>query len=142
MQMKARKSNLKHRYPKPHHSILNCRILYLIILHLSILCQSQQPLLYIEKEKNSLSCDINIKYKLAIFYLFLLFLTFLFFSYFIHSVSRIFFLQMSHIIHSQAGQLASQRHKSQNLQQSLQEELSVAQETISLQEMEIIGLKK
>lgn len=50
--------------------------------------------------------------------------------------------QMSHIIHSQAGQLASQRQRSQSLQQSLQEELAVSQERIAKQEREILELKK
>jgi hypothetical protein len=49
---------------------------------------------------------------------------------------------MSSIIHSQAGQLASQRHRSQSLQQSLQDELAVSQERIAKQEREILGLKK
>jgi chromosome segregation ATPase len=50
--------------------------------------------------------------------------------------------QMSHIIHSQAGQLASQRQRSQSLQQSLQDELAVSQERIAKQEREILELKK
>ena len=49
---------------------------------------------------------------------------------------------MSHLIHSQAGQLATQRLKSQTLQQSLQEELAVSQERIVKQEKEIQWLKK
>jgi cob(I)alamin adenosyltransferase len=49
---------------------------------------------------------------------------------------------MSHLIHSQAGQLATQRLKSQTLQQSLQEELAVSQDRIMKQEKEIQWLKK
>lgn len=49
---------------------------------------------------------------------------------------------MSHLIHSQAGQLATQRLKSQTLQHSLQEELAVSQERIAKQEKEIQWLKK
>ena len=51
-------------------------------------------------------------------------------------------MQMSHLIHSQAGQLATQRLKSQTLQHSLQEELAVSQERIVKQEKEIQWLKK
>lgn len=51
-------------------------------------------------------------------------------------------LQMSNLIHSQAGQLATQRLKSQTLQQGLQEELAVSQERIMKQEKEIQWLKK
>ena len=51
-------------------------------------------------------------------------------------------LQMSHLIHSQAGQLASQRLKSQTLQQSLHEELAVTKERVAVQEKEIHWLKK
>jgi chromosome segregation ATPase len=50
--------------------------------------------------------------------------------------------QMSHIIHSQAGQLASQRQKISSLQQSLQEELAASQNRIAEQEREINFLKK
>ena len=50
--------------------------------------------------------------------------------------------QMSHIIHSQAGQLASQQSKISTLQQSLQEELAVSQNRIAEQEQEIRWLKK
>ena len=49
---------------------------------------------------------------------------------------------MSNLIHSQAGQLATQRLKSQTLQQGLQEELAVSQERIVKQEKEIQWLKK
>lgn len=50
--------------------------------------------------------------------------------------------QMSHLIHSQAGQLATQRLKSQTLQQGLQEELAASQERIAKQEKEIQWLKR
>ena len=49
---------------------------------------------------------------------------------------------MSNLIHSQAGQLATQRLKSQTLQQGLQEELAASQERILKQEKEIQWLKK
>ena len=50
--------------------------------------------------------------------------------------------QMSHIIHSQAGQLAKQNEKITTLQQSLQEELAVSQNRIAEQEQEIKWLKR
>ena len=50
--------------------------------------------------------------------------------------------QMSHLIHSQAGQLATQRLKSQTLQQGLQEELAASQERIAKQVKEIQWLKR
>ena len=50
--------------------------------------------------------------------------------------------QMSHIIHSQAGQLASQTQKINMLQKSLQEELALSQNRIAEQEREIKWLKK
>ena len=49
---------------------------------------------------------------------------------------------MSHVIHSQAGQLASQRQKISTLQQELQEELAVSQSRIAEQDKEIRWLKK
>ena len=49
---------------------------------------------------------------------------------------------MSHLIHSQAGQLATQRLKSQTLQQGLQDELAASQERIAKQEKEIQWLKR
>ena len=60
----------------------------------------------------------------------------------LYSPSIFLSMQMSQIIHSQAGQLASQRHRSQDLQQSLQDELAVSQQRIAFQEREILGLKK
>lgn len=50
--------------------------------------------------------------------------------------------QMSHIIHSQAGQLALQREKIVSLQTSLQDELLISQNRIVEQEREISLLKK
>jgi len=41
--------------------------------------------------------------------------------------------QMSHVIHSQAGQLASQRQKISSLQKALQDELAVSQNRIAEQ---------
>lgn len=51
-------------------------------------------------------------------------------------------MQMSHVIHSQAGQLALQREKINSLQSSLQEELMISQNRIVEQEREINWLKK
>ena len=50
--------------------------------------------------------------------------------------------QMSLVVHSQAGQLASQRQKISSLQQALQDELAVSQNIIAEQEKEIKWLKK
>ena len=50
--------------------------------------------------------------------------------------------QMSNVIHSQAGQLASQRQKISSLQQALQQELAVSQNRIAEQEKEIRWLKQ
>jgi hypothetical protein len=50
--------------------------------------------------------------------------------------------QMSHIVHSQAGQLVVQREKFTQLQKSLQDELLISQERIAEQEKEIKFLKK
>ena len=49
---------------------------------------------------------------------------------------------MSHIIHNQAGQLASQRQRISSLQQSLQDDLTAALGKIKDQEAEIKSLKK
>ena len=51
-------------------------------------------------------------------------------------------MQMSNIIHSQAGQLAKQNEKISTLQQSLQDELTVSQNRIAEQEQEIKWLKQ
>jgi hypothetical protein len=50
--------------------------------------------------------------------------------------------QMKHVIHSQAGQLVSQRQKITHLQQSLQGELMISQNKIAEQEKEIKWLKR
>ena len=50
--------------------------------------------------------------------------------------------QMSQVVHSQAGQLAAQKHKIVLLQQSLQEELTISNNRIVEQEKEIMWLKK
>jgi hypothetical protein len=50
--------------------------------------------------------------------------------------------QMSNVIHSQAGQLASQRQRISALQRALQDELALSQNRIAEQEREIKWLKK
>jgi hypothetical protein len=50
--------------------------------------------------------------------------------------------QVSQVIHSQAGQLASQREKISSLQTALQDELSLSQNRIAEQEKEIKWLKQ
>jgi len=49
--------------------------------------------------------------------------------------------QMSHVLHSQAGQLAVQRQKIASLQRALQDELAISQNRIAEQEKEIKWLK-
>ena len=51
-------------------------------------------------------------------------------------------MQMSHVIHSQAGQLASQRQKISALQSALESELAVSHNRIVEQEREIKWLKR
>jgi hypothetical protein len=50
--------------------------------------------------------------------------------------------QLSHVVHSQAGQLSVQREKISTLQKSLHDELSISQNRIAEQEKEIKWLKK
>lgn len=50
--------------------------------------------------------------------------------------------QMSHVIHSQAGQLESQRQRINALQSALQDELALSHTRIAEQEREIKWLKK
>lgn len=50
--------------------------------------------------------------------------------------------QMSRVIHSQAGELATQKKKLSYLQSALQEELAISQNKIAEQEKEINWLKK
>ena len=50
--------------------------------------------------------------------------------------------QMKHVIHSQEGQLMSQRKKISTLQQELQSELTMYQNKIAEQEKEIKWLKR
>lgn len=50
--------------------------------------------------------------------------------------------QMAQVVHSQAGQLASQRQKISSLQTALQEELALSQNKIAEQEKEITWLKR
>jgi len=50
--------------------------------------------------------------------------------------------QVSHVIHSQAGHIASQREKISSLQTALQDELTLSQNRIMEQEKEIKWLKK
>ena len=49
---------------------------------------------------------------------------------------------MKHVIHSQAGQLVSQKQRITHLQQSLQGELLISQNKIAEQEKEIKWLKR
>ena len=51
-------------------------------------------------------------------------------------------LQMKQVIHSQAGQLISQKQKISHLQQALQDDLAVSLNRITEQEKEIKWLKK